>query len=61
MKRFMFVSQFLRDMKSQKLRTVLTIFGIIWGTLSIIILLAFGIIMLVLAKLAARKGKSAQA
>ena len=38
----MFVTQFLRDMRSQKLRTFLTIFGIIWGTASVVLLLAFG-------------------
>jgi putative ABC transport system permease protein len=37
-----FATQFLRDMKSQKLRTFLTIFGIIWGTASVVLLLAFG-------------------
>jgi putative ABC transport system permease protein len=43
MKSFMFVSQFLRDMKSQKLRTALTMFGITWGTISIVLLLGFGV------------------
>lgn len=38
----MFVTQFLRDMRSQKLRTFLTIFGIIWGTAAVVLLLAFG-------------------
>ena len=38
----MFVTQFLRDMRSQKLRTFLTVFGIIWGTASVVLLLAFG-------------------
>ena len=38
----MFATQFLRDMRSQKLRTFLTIFGIIWGTASVVLLLAFG-------------------
>jgi putative ABC transport system permease protein len=37
-----FLSQFLRDMRSQKLRTFLTVFGIFWGTASVILLLAFG-------------------
>jgi putative ABC transport system permease protein len=37
-----FATQFLRDMRSQKLRTFLTIFGIIWGTASVVLLLAFG-------------------
>jgi putative ABC transport system permease protein len=34
--------EFIRDLRAQKLRTVLTIFGIIWGTVAIIVLLAFG-------------------
>src|SRR3990172_5305279 len=37
-----FLSQFLRDLRSQKLRTFLTVFGIFWGTASVILLLAFG-------------------
>lgn len=43
MRFLMFLSQFLRDIKSQKLRTFLTIFGIIWGTMAIVLLLAFGV------------------
>ncbi len=43
MKSLMFLSQFVRDMRSQKLRTFLTIFGIIWGTISVVLLLAFGV------------------
>ncbi|MBI2213288.1 MAG: ABC transporter permease [Acidobacteria bacterium] len=31
-----------RDMRSQKLRTFLTVFGIVWGTVAISLLLAFG-------------------
>jgi putative ABC transport system permease protein len=42
MKAFMFFSHLLRDIRSQKLRTVLTIFGIVWGTISIVLLLGFG-------------------
>jgi len=34
--------QLLRDTQSQKLRTLLTLFGIIWGTAAITLLLAFG-------------------
>lgn len=30
------------DLRAQKLRTILTIFGIMWGTMSVILLLAFG-------------------
>lgn len=36
------ISEFLQDMKAQKLRTTLTLFGIIWGTIAIIVLLAVG-------------------
>ncbi|MCP4634619.1 MAG: FtsX-like permease family protein [candidate division Zixibacteria bacterium] len=41
MKLFLFFSQFYRDLKGQKLRTALTTFGVIWGTTSIVLLLAF--------------------
>ncbi len=34
--------EFLRDLRAQKLRTFLTIFGIVWGTVAIVVLLAFG-------------------
>ncbi len=34
--------QMLRDVRSQKLRTFLTIFGIIWGTVAVTLLGAFG-------------------
>ena len=36
------LSEFLRDLRAQKLRTFLTVFGIIWGTVAIIVLLSFG-------------------
>ncbi len=36
------LKQFLNDMRRQKLRTALTIFGIFWGTCSIALLYAFG-------------------
>lgn len=36
------LSEFIQDLRAQKLRTFLTIFGIIWGTVAIIVLLAFG-------------------
>lgn len=36
------IRQFLRDMRHQKLRTLLTMFGILWGTISIVLLMAFG-------------------
>lgn len=35
-------TEFARDMRAQKLRTFLTIFGIVWGTVAIVVLLAFG-------------------
>ena len=34
--------QFLRDIRGQKMRTLLTTFGILWGTVSIVLLMAFG-------------------
>src|SRR5262245_45668777 len=34
--------QMLRDVRSQKLRTSLTVFGIIWGTIAVTLLGAFG-------------------
>ncbi|MCP4901363.1 MAG: ABC transporter permease [bacterium] len=37
-----FVRQLLRDVASQKLRTFLTTFGIVWGTVAVSLLLAFG-------------------
>jgi putative ABC transport system permease protein len=36
------IRQLLRDIKSEKLRTFLTIFGIVWGTVAISLMLAFG-------------------
>jgi putative ABC transport system permease protein len=36
------VRQMLRDMRSQKLRTSLTVFGIVWGTVAVTLLGAFG-------------------
>lgn len=37
-----FATQILRDVRAQKLRTFLTVFGILWGTASVVLLLAFG-------------------
>jgi len=37
-----YLLQLLRDMRSQKLRTFLTLFGIVWGTVAVTLLLAFG-------------------
>jgi len=34
--------QLLRDLRAEKLRTFLTIFGIVWGTVAISLMLAFG-------------------
>jgi len=39
---FKMVSQFIGDMKKQKLRCFLTMSGITWGTMSVILLLSFG-------------------
>ena len=36
------IRQLIRDTRSQKLRTLLTIFGMIWGTTAVSLLLAFG-------------------
>ena len=36
------VQLLFRDLWAQKLRTTLTLFGIMWGTMSVILLLAFG-------------------
>jgi len=36
------IGEFLRDLRAQRLRTLLTIFGIVWGTVAIVVLLAFG-------------------
>ena len=38
----MFIRQILRDMRRQKLRSALTLFGIFWGTSALILLGAFG-------------------
>jgi len=37
-----YLSGFFADLKAQRLRTFLTIFGIVWGTVAIVVLLAFG-------------------
>jgi len=42
MQLLMYLVHFFRDMRSQKLRTLLTLFGIIWGTAAVVLLLAFG-------------------
>ena len=34
--------QLYRDLRTQKLRTFLTVFGIVWGTVAVTLLLAFG-------------------
>ena len=34
--------QLIRDVRSEKLRTFLTVFGIVWGTVAITLMLAFG-------------------
>ena len=36
------ISEFLIDLRAQKLRAFLTMFGIIWGTVAIVVLVAFG-------------------
>lgn len=37
-----FLRQLVRDIRTQKLRTFLTTFGIVWGTVAVSLLLAFG-------------------
>ena len=37
------IGQFYQDMRRQKLRTFLTVFGICWGTIAVVLLLAFGV------------------
>ena len=39
---FASIKQFFADMRRQKMRTILTTFGIFWGTASIVLLFAFG-------------------
>src|SRR6188472_1323844 len=34
--------QLIRDVRTEKLRTFLTVFGIVWGTVAISLMLAFG-------------------
>jgi putative ABC transport system permease protein len=36
------IAEFLADLKRQKLRSALTILGITWGTVAVVVLLAFG-------------------
>lgn len=36
------LSEFIRDLQAQKLRAFMTTFGIVWGTVAIVVLLAFG-------------------
>ena len=37
------IGQFYQDIRRQKLRTFLTVFGICWGTIAVVLLLAFGV------------------
>ncbi len=37
------LSQFVQDLRTQRLRTTLTILGIAWGTVAVVVLLAFGV------------------
>ncbi len=39
---FSFLRQMLQDVRHQKMRTALTLFGIVWGTVSVALLVAFG-------------------
>ncbi len=38
-----FFSEFFADLYAQKMRTFLTMFGIVWGTVTIIVLISFGL------------------
>jgi putative ABC transport system permease protein len=40
---FTIVKEFWMDLKAQKLRAFLTMFGIVWGTVAIIVLISFGV------------------
>ncbi len=37
-----YLRQFLRDVRAQKLRLFLTVFGMVWGTAAVTLMLAFG-------------------
>ena len=39
---FKLIGQFFQDMSRQKMRTFFTVFGITWGTVAVVLLLAFG-------------------
>ena len=39
----MMFREFFADIRSQKLRTALTVLGIAWGTVAVVVLLAFGV------------------
>src|SRR2546428_7936747 len=39
---FSFLRQMLQDVRHQKMRTLLTLFGITWGTVSVALLVSFG-------------------
>jgi putative ABC transport system permease protein len=39
---FSLFGEFIRDMRAQKKRTALTIFGIVWGTAAVVIMMALG-------------------
>jgi putative ABC transport system permease protein len=36
------LGDFLADLRQQRLRTALTILGVTWGTVAVVVLLAFG-------------------
>ncbi len=38
-----FFSEFFTDLRTQKMRAFLTMFGIVWGTVTIIVLISFGL------------------
>ena len=43
MRNFVALQQFIQDLRTQRLRTILTVLGITWGTVAVVVLLAFGV------------------
>ncbi len=43
MRAFTFLRELLADLRQQRLRTLLTVMGITWGTTAVVVLLAFGV------------------
>src|SRR5690606_3188537 len=43
MRNFVALQQFIQDLRTQRLRTILTVLGITWGTVAVVVLLACGV------------------